>query len=129
MGRWLADQHELPGIVLSSTAVRARTTAELVVDALGTQAAVHTSESLYLPDPQDILDAVVMQGEPHTRVLVVCHNPGVSEAITAFTGRYESMPTAAIAVIDFDIGTWSDLLVSAEGSLRSMWRVKSLPEG
>ncbi|MDP7029217.1 MAG: histidine phosphatase family protein [Phycisphaerales bacterium] len=128
MGRWLVAQNERPSVILASTAARAHATAELVVDAMDVRPELFTDEALYLPDPQDILDVLAMRGAGHASVLIVCHNPGVSDAILEFTGAYESMPTAAVAVIDFDIDAWSDLLVSTSGSLRALWRVKSLPE-
>ncbi len=129
MGRWLAAQGLQPDMVLTSTATRARATAELVAAAMGSAPQLHAEPSLYLPDPQDILAATAMHAQASTRVLVVCHNPGATEAITEFTGEFESMPTTAVAVIDFDVDEWSDLLISASGSLRALWRVKSLPEG
>jgi len=42
-------------------------------------------------------------------LLLVGHNPGMEGLIRYLTGQPESMPTAAVAVIDLDIGSWKEL--------------------
>lgn len=126
MGRWLDAQGLRPDEVISSTAVRAQRTAELVSTQFADPPPLHTTADLYLPSVDDIIHSLAESNGDC--VLLVCHNPGTTHAVSVLTGVSEEMKTAAVAVIDFDVAEWSDLLMHAEGSLRNYWRVKELPE-
>ena len=41
--------------------------------------------------------------------MVVGHNPGMEGFVRYLTGEIESMPTAALAVIELSIGSWADI--------------------
>ncbi len=127
MGRWLVAQREQPDAIIASTATRARRTAELVSAELNHAPAVRTVDSLYLPYVEETIEVVACQGGAAGRLLVVCHNPGISEAVHALAGMDEYMSTATVAVLDFEIDVWSDLLVSPRGLLRHVWRAGELP--
>lgn len=126
MGRWLVSQGVSPDIILCSTARRAHQTAELVAAELGQGVDVRAAGQLYLPLPQDIIEVVATEAADASTVLLVAHNPGISLAVEEFTNVATVMPTAAVAVIDFGIDQWSDLLAEARGELRHFWRVKEL---
>ena len=51
--------------------------------------------------------------------MVVGHNPGMEGFIRFLTGSLESMPTAALAVIDLDIATWSEIDSASRTAPRS----------
>ena len=127
MGRWLVAQREQPDAIIASTATRARCTAELVSAELNHTPNVKTFDSLYLPSVEQIIDVAACQGGDAGRLLLVCHNPGVSQAVHALAGEGEAFPTATIAVIDFQIDAWSDLLASPTGMLRHLWRAREIP--
>jgi len=57
--------------------------------------------------------------------LLVGHNPGIEGFIRLLTDHLESMPTAALAVIDLDIDTW-DSICDGCGQLRDVFRPKNL---
>ena len=126
MGRWLVSQGVSPDLVLCSTATRAHRTAELVAGEIGQNLDVRIVKQLYLPLPQDIIEVVGTEANDASTVLIVAHNPGISSAVEECAGVATVMPTAAAAVIDFEIDQWSDLLVEARGELRHFWRVKEL---
>ena len=122
MANRLADLDLVPDLVLASTAVRARTTAEMVHEAIAAEASLTLDSSLYLPSVDDITEALACLAGESRCVLLVAHNPGVTSAVHAFSRAHEEMPTAAVAVIDFEIEAWADLLVRAEGTLRGVHR-------
>lgn len=126
MGCWLCSQDVVPDLILCSTATRANRTADLVAAELGRDVEVRPIKQLYLPLPQDIVEVVASEAGEATTVLVVAHNPGISSAVEALASVATVMPTAAAAVIDFELSQWSDLLVEPPGALRHFWRVKEL---
>ena len=110
VGRHLAGTSRRPDGIISSTAVRARTTAELVVEAAGWDLEVVLDDRLYGSGPMELLSAVRELGDDLARVLVVGHQPTWSMAASGLAGDTTAidMPTAAVAVLGFD-GSWADL--------------------
>ena len=129
IGRLLRLRRLSPGAIISSTAKRARRTAEEVAQGSTFDGAVQFEPRLYLADPATILD-VVRRADPDTRrVMVVAHNPGLEELIRLLTDEDEPLPTAGLAQIRIPIDTWRDLCVSTRGQLVHMWRPKELRDG
>ena len=129
IGRLLRQQRLSPGAIMSSTAKRARQTAEEVARSSTFDGAVQFEPRLYLADPATILDVVRRANPDPRRVMVVAHNPGLEELIRGLTDEDESLPTAGLAQLRLPIDTWSDLRASTRGQLVSLWRPKELEDG
>src|SRR5437870_2049014 len=80
MGRILKKERLVPDIIISSTAVRARATAEAVAKASGYQRDITFNRSLYAAGPQAYIDAL-HDLDDNVRVLIVGHNPGLEELV------------------------------------------------
>lgn len=132
MGRLLAEENLLPDLVLSSTAIRARTTAEMVAEAAGYDGEIRLSSELYHASPESMLAALASLEEPLGRVLLVGHNPGVEHLLWVLTERDERCPTAALARISLDVDRWRDLNQSVSQAraarLERIWRPKELDD-
>ena len=81
-----------------------------------------TIEHLYGAEMTDLLKAVRGAPDAASRLLLVGHNPGLHEAALAFTADGaeaarralgDNFPTAALAVIDFDVAEWADVAFRA----------------
>jgi phosphohistidine phosphatase len=104
MGRWLAAQASRPTVIISSSACRARRTAELVAEALGGVRLV-LSEDLYLADFKQLIKILgrIPGVRDDDRTMIVGHNPGLESLLcyldpqvdTAVAAR-KLMPTGAI---------------------------------
>lgn len=129
MGELLREQHLVPELVLTSTAERARTTAELSARESGYPSSVQTLTELYLAEPPAYLDALRRFGGDAERVLVVGHNPGIEALIFRLTGAAEHMPTAALAECELPITSWSELDSGVRGTLQNIWRPRQFEEG
>jgi phosphohistidine phosphatase len=92
-----------PEVILASTAVRARITAEAFAAVLS--APVSADDELYLADASTILRAAARTRAE--RVMVVAHDPGMSilAAHLSDDGIAE-MPTCAVATFVWDTGDW-----------------------
>ncbi len=131
MGRLIQRQNLVPDIVLTSTANRARRTAELAIEAWGQPTTLTPIENFYLAAPGVYLmwlGHLDSQEDPTDRVMVVGHNPGVEELVTLLSGARERMPTAALARIDLPIDSWSEVASGVEGTLVDLWRPKELKD-
>ena len=129
MGRLLASRGLIPDVILSSTALRARTTAEEVARHCGFEGKVQTTSRLYLAGPAEYVAALSrLSGNPRT-VMVVGHNPGLAELVHLLSGEPQRMPTAALAHIALDIDRWSEVRPGLRGRLLDLWVPKELPDG
>ena len=100
VGRTITDFGAAPDTILSSPAVRARTTAELARDAGGWSAPVQIVDALYGGGVGAVLEALA---GGRGRVLAVGHEPTWSMAVaTLIGGGSVQMVTAAVACIECD---------------------------
>ena len=125
MGRFMAREGLEPGVVLCSTAARARQTLELAAAEWKSSPEILYEEGLYHAGPADMLRAVRSLGDTYDHAMLIGHNPGMHSLALNLTGEGNEadleavqfkFPTAALAVIDFD-GSWA-ALSTGEGRLR-----------
>ncbi|MDQ1127852.1 phosphohistidine phosphatase [Microbacterium sp. LKL04] len=103
MARRLAATGVRPARILSSTAVRARTTAQAFAGALGLE--VETDEGLYGAPGSRLLATAAASGV--TDVLVVAHDPGMTVLAEQLSdGGIGEMPTCAVATFTWDTDDW-----------------------
>ncbi len=110
MGRRLTQRGVAPDVILSSTAVRAMVTAELVADELGYPGdRIIADERLYAASAEDVLRVVGELDGEHTSAIVVGHNPEIAALAHRFSDEIQGMPTSAIAEFTFDVAAWYEL--------------------
>lgn len=97
--------------LLSSTAVRAFTTAKEFAKALGVKEKdIIQSDELYLADEDDILTEVRTFIDDYDTLFIFGHNPG----FTYFANRVcdidiANVPTTGIVCVTFDVNKWKDI--------------------
>jgi phosphohistidine phosphatase len=110
MGRFIRDADLAPELVISSTAVRARTTVELAVESGGWECAVETTRDLYGGDVDRVLEVLASADPVLGRVLIAGHEPTWSTLVGWLIGGARvRMPTAAVACLDLTTGGWQHL--------------------
>lgn len=112
MARRLKEYPPKPDLVLSSPAVRAITTATIMVRELGVSAQkVHQDERLYLASPKVMLAVIHELGGRSRHLMVVGHNPGITEFAERISSErsVDNMPTCAVYTLQFEIREWSEL--------------------
>lgn len=119
MGQFLTEAGTVPGLVLSSTAIRAVTTAELASEAGDWDCEIITSPDLYASGPERVLEVIGDIDDGVDRLLIAGHEPTWSSLVTWLIGGGRvRMPTAAVACLVFPHGGWIDL---APGSCELRW--------
>jgi phosphohistidine phosphatase len=126
MGRLIRDEDIVPELILTSTAVRAASTARLLAREIHFAGAVTEDKRLYLAEPKTYLSRLHELSDSLSRVMVVGHNPGIEELLEMLTGRRERMPTAALAAIELNVPSWRELRLERDAKLIGMWRPKEL---
>ena len=126
MGALIKAQELTPDLIISSTANRARMTAERVAFAADYEKPIQTNRNFYLAPPEVYIHTLNGVDDDNARVMVVGHNGGVEDLIAMLTGTWEQMPTAALAHITLPIDHWSELSEETEGKLINHWIPKQL---
>ena len=126
MGRLIVEEDLVPDRILSSTALRALSTAELAASEFEEEVEIDATRELYVASPHTYVDVIADLGVGD-RLMVVGHNPGISALVTLLTRECEEMPTAALAVAELDIDEWEELGSAGRGQLVGYWRPKELP--
>ena len=102
-----------PDRIISSTAVRAKTTADLMQPELGVgSAAIQTEARAYLAESKTLLQIVREFSDAWNHVILVGHNGGISEfarKLLRHDHLDEEMPTCAAALIELPWDAWAEI--------------------
>jgi len=112
MARRLKGLKLKPDLLISSPAVRALSTAKYFARGLGVGATHFKSdERLYLADPKTILKVIRELGGTVDHLMIVGHNPGITECADELSAEREidSMPTCAVVTALFDLESWQEI--------------------
>lgn len=117
VGEYLHREEIRPGLILCSTARRARETLAGLQTVLGDGVPALVEEALYLAEPEALLRRLNGVDDSVPSVMVIGHNPGLQELTLVLAGdggdprnRIASKyPTAALAVLRAAVPRWRDL--------------------
>jgi len=123
MGEVIRDLGIIPGLVISSTAVRARATAELARITGGWASRLILEDDLYGSSPRGALEVVARYAGDCERVMIVGHEPTWSMLIKQLTGGSCAVRTATVADIEMHTSDW-DEITSAGGTLVSLLQAR-----
>lgn len=121
MGHAMDVRGYLPDLVLCSDALRTTETWNLLSLELARPPKVEFTKALYLASPKSILAQILETAHAVKTLALVGHNPGIEECAIrlarkplskAESHKLEDMrakfPTCALAVLDFEVESWSD---------------------
>jgi len=135
LGLYIGEKKLFPDSILCSSAQRTRETLGLLLPWLRGEAAVRIERGLYLASADELLMRLRRAEDEASCLLMIGHNPGL-EALAgmmagsagdafASTAMQEKFPTAALAVLDFDVSHWADV-TPGKGELRAFVSPKLL---
>lgn len=126
MGKVIRDKKLKPDLILCSPAKRTKQTAKLVLEASELNKSSLTYEQrIYEASAAELLNVLKAQDGDVGSIMMIGHNPGMSDLLAELTGVYEHFPTAALANIELKIDHWSGI-ESGAGELTWILRPKEL---
>jgi len=118
----------VPDLILSSSAVRARETVDVVVKTLDYQGRIVFSDELFMGEPQDFIEILKTLSNDYETVLIVGHNPGLEAYLQIIDGDVESLPTAGLGYLVLVLEDWNEISLDTMGDLIGIWKPKELKE-
>lgn len=127
MGNHIKTLGLVPTQILSSTAVRARETAEAIAKATGYGGTIDAYPELYLASAGELIKTAAKHARTTADILlIVAHNPGMERLNSLLSGLNEPFPTAALGGYAIDISQWSELTLGTPIERLGLWRPKEL---
>jgi phosphohistidine phosphatase len=110
MGKRLAKRDVKPDLILSSPAMRALTTAEIISKKLHYKLKdIVLDDRLYAGEADDLLNVIHKLGDKLERVMLFGQNPELTELAHRLSSEITHMPTCAVAEFTFATKSWSDI--------------------
>lgn len=110
MGKRLRKAGMKPDLLLSSPAVRAVTTAQKIAKELHYERdSIVIDERLYPGDADQLLGIIRTLDDKLQRVMLVAHNPALTELAYRFSKEITHLKTCAIATFSFDTDAWKHI--------------------
>jgi phosphohistidine phosphatase len=107
VGQWMTENNRLPQQIISSAAIRAKQTTELVAEQLThiSSEKIIYEKDLYLADPYTLLEFIQLYKNDLSSLMLVAHNPGLEQLIHFLSieseVEYTSMTTANLVIFEY----------------------------
>ena len=110
MGRRLSDRGVSPHALISSTALRARTTAEIMAGSLNyPKDQIVFDRALYHASATELQEYIGGLDARHFSVMLFGHNPGMTSLVSHLFGLpIDNLPTCGVVHLQFSAESWAD---------------------
>lgn len=111
MAKRLQKSTYLVQCIISSDALRAIATAQTYQKLLTSDQPVQANHSLYLASHNDIASVVENLDDDKSCVMIVGHNPGMTDVVESFIHQsFQAMPACSVVAVGFDVTCWNEIL-------------------
>lgn len=132
IGRWMLENDHVPEKIISSSALRARETTELVAEQLKDAAtAVMYDKDLYLASLDTLIECVQLYKNDCNSLMLVAHNPGLEQLLDFLLRKSRdaslknlAMTTANLAIFEYSKNSFDP--ETDKGTLIELVRPKEL---
>ncbi|MGB5625981.1 MAG: histidine phosphatase family protein [Woeseiaceae bacterium] len=109
MGRRIAEHGIRPSLIVCSPAKRAWSTAKLIAREISYPIEfLQREDGLYLASLDEFLDVLVAQDKGFNSIMVVSHNPGITDFANFLSpGLTQNLPTAGVVCVQIDQDHWN----------------------
>ena len=109
MGKRLAKREAIPDLILSSPAKRALKTAQLIAKKLDYKLQdIVVDDRLYATGADELLHLIRKLGAKPKSVMLVGHNPELTELAHHLSSKITHLPTCAIAEFTIEAKSWTN---------------------
>jgi phosphohistidine phosphatase len=105
MAERLKEKSIIPQFIVTSPALRTKTTAEIFADYLKLPNP-EFNKAIYDASQQTLLRVINQLPAEHDFIALVGHNPGISQILYYLTGDSREVHTSTVALIEFEVDDW-----------------------
>lgn len=109
LGEKLKEKNIQADLIVSSPAVRARQTAEIIANTITYRKSVVYNEVIYQAFLNEIIESITYTFDTVDSLMIVGHNPALTALAVTYAAFKEEMPTASLIKIDFDCDSWTSV--------------------
>jgi phosphohistidine phosphatase len=111
IGQKLKEKNILPGLIISSPAKRAITTAKVLAKQMGyPKDAIVEDENIYEAGGGELLSIIQQVDDKYSSLMMVGHNPAFTSLHNYLADQYiDNIPTCSVAFIDLAVDNWKEV--------------------
>lgn len=118
-----------PHAIISSSACRTKMTSEIFIEHcedVSSDQLTLTKDFYHAPASTYLECLTSFSNEAVNILMFIGHNPGLEDLVQQLSGRWEVMPTAAVAHFDLEKETWEEVKAPFKVTLKNLWRPKEI---
>ena len=109
MGRRLNKRSVLPDLIISSPALRAKTTAEIIAQKVKYNKKIMFEKNIYDSNESEFHKILINVDDKNNTLFLVGHNPSISMLAQMYVDFEENIVTCGVVEIEFDCEKWKDI--------------------
>ncbi|MCW8894347.1 MAG: histidine phosphatase family protein [Sulfurimonas sp.] len=109
MGEKLKEKEIMPDMIISSPALRAKTTAEIIAKKMNYTKEVFFNQDLYEADATTLHNILSKIDNENSVVFLIGHNPELNMLAEIYVGFDENIPTCGVLEVEFNCDRWIDI--------------------
>ncbi|MCE2495091.1 MAG: histidine phosphatase family protein [Flavobacteriales bacterium] len=113
---WLAEQGDMPEVLISSPATRALHTALIFAQRMNIPFSdIIIKESIYGADTKHLRQIVASINNEYSSVMIFGHNPTITHFVNhCIEHHIDHVPTTGVACLKFDVTSWAQIDQNAD---------------
>ncbi len=114
ISNWLIQNRVEVEVIISSHAIRAHETAQLIAGVLDfPKDQIRIAPAIYHADAEDLIDQFYDLPNDHSSALLVGHNPTLTNFVNYYLNdKIDWLPTSGLVGIAFDTQKWEELSIA-----------------
>ena len=110
MAEVLKEKKIMPDLIISSSAKRARLTAEGLANNIAYSGKIKYVDALYMAEPTEVIHMIKEIKDKYNAVFIVGHNPETTELTDLMLDDYiDNVPTLGIVALNVSIKHWKKI--------------------
>ncbi len=109
MAKKLKEKGVSADIIISSPAIRAKTTAVIIAKELLLSKKIVYDENIYEASSDILFEIIKNIDNTHNSAILFGHNPGLNMLMDSLVNVYDNIPTCGVVEIEFKCEKWSEI--------------------
>ncbi|WP_320034728.1 histidine phosphatase family protein [Halarcobacter sp.] len=109
LGINLKNKNIMPDLIVSSPAIRARDTAEIIAKEIGFDKSIMINEVIYQAFLNELIESITYTFDTVNSLMIIGHNPALTALAITFTEFKEELQMANAIKIEFNCNSWTSI--------------------